>query len=163
MAGVQCPACGYYDGEHQAECPTGKPVLSASRTQNAPGTPAWEQEILDREYFKYFSKERPRKVVGVGPDADVVTNDKGAKQSATPYRLDLLPPLAILRLAEVLAHGAAKYGDENWRGIAPGDHLNHALAHVFAQLAGDTQDDHPGHALCRMVMWFETLTKVSGK
>ena len=91
-------------------------------------------------------------IPGVGPDAPVIANEKGAKQSASPYRCDLLDGKAILKLSEVLAYGARKYGDNNWRGITLEDHLNHALVHIFAYLAGDTQDEHLSHGLCRMMM-----------
>lgn len=91
-------------------------------------------------------------VEGVGPDAPVITNEVGAKQSGSPYRCDLLDGSAILRLSAVLKYGADKYGDNNWRGIPLMDHLNHALVHIFAYLAGDTQDDHLGHAQCRLHM-----------
>lgn len=88
---------------------------------------------------------------GVGTDAPTVTNERGGKQSHSPFRCDLLPPRAVLAVASVLRDGAAKYGDGNWRSIPVGDHLNHALSHVFAWLAGDTQDDHLAHAACRLV------------
>jgi hypothetical protein len=95
-------------------------------------------------------------VDGVGPDAPVVVNEKGAKQSGTPYRTDLLPALATLEVAKVLKYGADKYGDNNWRGIPVGDHLNHMMTHALAFLAGDQSDDHLGHMACRALMALET-------
>lgn len=92
---------------------------------------------------------------GVGPDAPIVTNAAGAKQSASPARLDLIPMRALLRVGAILQEGAAKYGETNWRGIPVNDHLNHALVHIAAFLAGDTQDDHVGHACCRLQMALE--------
>ncbi len=94
-------------------------------------------------------------IAGVGPDAPTITNESGAKQSALPYRCDLLPASATLAVAKVLGHGAAKYGANNWRGIPVEDHLNHALTHIFAHLAGDKSDDHLDHAACRMLMALE--------
>lgn len=94
-------------------------------------------------------------VPGVGPDAPTVTNAAGAKQSAVAYRVDLLPPRAILAVAAVLHAGATKYGTDNWRGIPIADHLNHAMTHVFAWLAGDRSDDHLSHAACRLLMAME--------
>lgn len=91
-------------------------------------------------------------IKGVGKDAPIATNAAGGKQSATPYRCDLLPPHATLAVAEVLAEGAAKYCANNWHKIAVEDHLNHALAHIFADRAGDTQDAHLEHAACRLLM-----------
>lgn len=92
---------------------------------------------------------------GVSPNAPTTTLPNGAKQSASPYRLDLVPPLSLLDIATVLKHGADKYGVDNWRGIPVGDHINHALQHIYAFLAGDTQDNHLGHAACRMMMAHE--------
>lgn len=92
---------------------------------------------------------------GVGKDAPTVVNGNGAKQSITLYRADLFPPLAYLHIAAILKTGAEKYGVNNWRGIVVNDHINHALIHLAAHLAGDTQDDHLGHAACRLVMALE--------
>lgn len=96
-------------------------------------------------------------IPGVGPDAPIVINEHGASQSASPYRCDLLPPLAILKIAEVLKHGAEKYAPNQWRKISSADHLNHVLVHLLAHMAGDTSDDHTGHALCRMAMFYEAV------
>jgi Domain of unknown function (DUF5664) len=99
-------------------------------------------------------------IKNVGPEAAVVTNELGAKQSATIHRADLLPARAVLSVAEVLEQGAKKYGDNNWRGIPTNDHINHALIHIFAYLAGDRQDDHLGHFACRALMALEKELEV---
>ena len=91
------------------------------------------------------------KVKGVSPDAPVITNEKGAKQSDSPYRLDLVDPKALLAIGAVLKEGATKYGEDNWRGIDLNDHINHALVHIYAYLAGDNSDDHIEHATTRMI------------
>lgn len=90
-------------------------------------------------------------VDGVAPDAPIEVKPNGAKQSASPYRCDLLPPLAILAVAKILKSGAEKYGDNNWRGLTVEDNLNHALTHILAYMAGDKSDDHVNHAACRML------------
>ncbi|MES2208574.1 MAG: dATP/dGTP diphosphohydrolase domain-containing protein [Chloroflexota bacterium] len=89
--------------------------------------------------------------LGLGPDAPATANAAGGKQSATPYRCDLLPPHAALAVSRVLSEGAAKYGPNNWHKIPVADHLNHAIAHVFADLAGDTSDAHLDHAATRLL------------
>jgi Domain of unknown function (DUF5664) len=88
-------------------------------------------------------------VAGMGPDAATETNEVGAKQSALPYRFDLIDGPALFKMAEVLDAGARKYGQDNWRGLPVRDHLNHLIAHAYAWLAGDTSDDHLSHVLCR--------------
>jgi hypothetical protein len=96
--------------------------------------------------------DRAKGIKGVGKDEPIAINAAGGKQSASPFRCDLLPPHATLAVAEVLAHGAAKYGANNWHVIPVEDHLNHALVHIFADRAGDASDDHLEHAACRIMM-----------
>jgi hypothetical protein len=95
------------------------------------------------------------KVDGVGRNSPTTTNATGGRQSALPYRSDLFPPAAFLAVAKVLEGGARKYGERNWRLIPVGEHLNHALTHLFAFQAGDGSDDHLEHAACRIAMALE--------
>jgi hypothetical protein len=92
---------------------------------------------------------------GVGPDAPIVTNEQGGKQSKVQGRFDLLPPLALIGVAKVLGEGATKYGEDNWRLIKANSHINHAICHLLAFLAHDTQDAHLEHASCRILMALE--------
>lgn len=101
------------------------------------------------------------------------TNERGGRQSRVPFRLDLLPAEAMLRLGQVLKRGSA-YGKNNWRLIPAQDHINHALTHILAhQLLVDQRkhkselaellevfeleedEDHLGHALCRLAFAME--------
>lgn len=91
-------------------------------------------------------------IAGVGPEAPTVTNERGGKQSATPYRFDLIPPKTLLGIAGVFGHGAAKYGEHNWRKLSIEELLCHVVQHIEAWRAGDRQDDHLLHAACRIVM-----------
>jgi hypothetical protein len=93
--------------------------------------------------------------IGLNPDAPTVQNEQGGMQSATAGRFDLLPPKAMFRLAAIMEHGARKYAPNNWKKIEIDSHVNHALQHLFAYLAGDRQDDHLGHALARATMAVE--------
>ena len=111
-----------------------------------------------RERFRKAREEaqaKAAKVAGVGDGAPTVTNEAGGKQSHVPYRLDLSPALATLHVGGVLAEGAEKYGEDNWRSIPVADHLNHALVHAYAWLAGDRSSDHLGHFACRAMMALE--------
>ena len=94
-------------------------------------------------------------ILGVTPDAPVETNKNGGKQSASPYAFELIPPHAIFCAAQVLKHGAEKYGESfdhrNYTKIDSKSHLNHALQPIYAYLAGDLSDDHLEHALVRLM------------
>jgi hypothetical protein len=88
----------------------------------------------------------------LGPDAEIVTNENGGRQSKVEFACHLLDGPAILELAKVLQYGATRYERDNWRLISQEDHINHALVHLFAYLSGDEQDDHLEHAFCRLMM-----------
>lgn len=99
--------------------------------------------------------ERNLHYQGVTDDAPVVMNERGAKQSAVAGRFDLIPPIAMFELAQVMEYGARKYSPRNWEGISVDDHLNHALQHIFAYMAGDRSDNHLSHLLARSAMVVE--------
>jgi predicted HAD superfamily Cof-like phosphohydrolase len=86
------------------------------------------------------------------------TNEAGGSQSATPVRMDLVPSETLLRVAEVLASGAVKYGEGNWKLIDTSDHINHALAHLYGHLSGDTSEQHLLNAICRCMFAATTDT-----
>jgi len=92
------------------------------------------------------------RVKGVGPDAPTVTNEAGGSQAAVLYRFDLADPTAMFAMCRVLAEGAVKYGEQNWRLIEARDHLNHMIIHAYAWLAGDHSDEHLSHCMCRAMM-----------
>jgi hypothetical protein len=72
-------------------------------------------------------------------------------------RFDLLPALAVPRLARHFEKGAAKYGDRNWeRGIPLSRFLDSALRHLFAYLAGRDDEDHLVAAAWNLLAAMET-------
>src|SRR5262245_38136020 len=95
-------------------------------------------------------------VNGMGPDTPTYANENGGRQSDIPFACHLLPASALLSVARILKDGADKYGPDNWRSIPRHEHLNHCLAHVLAHLAGDSSDDHLGHAATRLLFALET-------
>ena len=58
----------------------------------------------------------------------------------------MLPPHAVFAVAQVAKQGAEKYAEtlwnRNYKRIPPEEHINHAVQHLFAYLAGDESDDH---------------------
>lgn len=98
-------------------------------------------------------------ILGVQPDVPIETNAMGGKQSATPYAFHMLPPNVVFAAAEVARQGAEKYGetmlDRNYKRIPAEEHVNHAVQHLFAYLAGDESDDHLSHAILRAMFAYE--------
>jgi len=125
------------------------------RVANTNGIPVYPESWVEEQERK--DRGRPVSyadavVKGVGADAPVVANKFGGKQSKVEYDFTQLDPLAMFQLAGILKRGADKYGRDNWKRITTEEHLNHALQHIFAYLAHDKQDDHLGHAFCRLMM-----------
>jgi hypothetical protein len=77
-------------------------------------------------------------------------------------RYDLISPVALARLAGVLERGAAKYGDRNWeKGQPLSRYLDSALRHTFQVLAGKTDEDHAGQAMCNLMAFIHTQEAVA--
>jgi hypothetical protein len=133
--------------------PLGSCACQDEATEICPGCNHCEKHCVCRQ----LETEGAATIDGMAPNAPIQTNDKGARQSAIPFRCDLLPARAILAVSRVLKHGADTYPDpDNWRRIPRVDHVNHALAHLFAHGAGDDSGDHLEHATCRLLFALET-------
>lgn len=84
-------------------------------------------------------------------DVPFVKHDEGKA------RLELLPPLALIEVAHVLAHGAAKYGADNWHKCEDTSrYIGAALRHILAHMRGETNDSETGrlhlaHAICGLL------------
>lgn len=69
----------------------------------------------------------------------------GRKDDQGKAPLSLIPRSALLAEARVLAHGATKYGRDNWRGGMKWSRLlDAALRHITAYAAGEDVDNEEG-------------------
>lgn len=76
-------------------------------------------------------------------------------------RCDLLPPLALLRLARHFEAGAEKYGDRNWeKGIPVHSFIDSAIRHVLRYMAGHDDEDHLCAAAWNLICAMETEEKM---
>lgn len=72
--------------------------------------------------------------------------NEGKKDDTGKARMDLLPPDALFAVANVLRHGAEKYGQRNWeKGIPFGRLFSAVLRHMFAWWGGEDRDKDSGH------------------
>ena len=75
--------------------------------------------------------------------------------------MELLPFVAIEKVAEVLSFGAKKYGENNWRRVdRPNRYLGAALRHLVAYGRGEVFDkesglSHLAHAACCVLFLLE--------
>ena len=93
------------------------------------------------------------KIEGVAPDAPIHRHESGGLESKPAGDfVRSFPARGVLSVAKVMLHGLEKYAPNNWRLIQRRSHINHAITHLFAYTAGDTQDDHLEHAAARLLM-----------
>jgi hypothetical protein len=89
------------------------------------------------------------------------TFSTGAKRESenSDLRYDLLPVEPLRRLARRYAHGADKYGVQNYvHGLPYPNTFNHIIEHLQAYNSGDFTDDHLAAAAWGIftLMHFET-------
>lgn len=96
-------------------------------------------------------------------------NKDEAVRSHTNLRYDLIPPEALIAIADVLGKGAIKYGDGNWkknRMIGEKSPINHAMKHIVNYQAGIPDEDgddkniHLKHAIVNLI--FEYFYNLKG-
>lgn len=86
--------------------------------------------------------------------------DSGAKREMRvgKGRCDLLPAVALLRLARHFEHGAIHYGDRNWeKGIPMSNYLDSGMRHLLKYMDGAMDEDHLCAAAWNIMcaMWTE--------
>jgi Domain of unknown function (DUF5664) len=96
--------------------------------------------------------------VGLCPSATALN---GRKDDSGKLRWSLVPWSAMRDVVSVLMHGAAKYGDENWRQVlackgGQARYFDAAMRHLMAWRANEPTDDESGrshlaHAVCCML------------
>lgn len=143
--------CKYYE---KGRCSGTKNCIECA-PYNCP-LPVYPEHLPETESH---AKSSVNVINGVSPDAPVIVNESGGKQSHTPYAFHMLPLSAVFGAAEVCGYGAKKYGEtlnnRNYVKIPTEDHINHAIQHLYAYLAGDKQDDHLGHAIVRCMFAYD--------
>src|SRR5688572_5557820 len=83
--------------------------------------------------------------------------EKGVKHDQHKRRLDLLSVPAMEGTADVLTHGANKYGDRNWElGLDYNRPYGALLRHLYAWWNGEDADPDSGmhhldHAACELM------------
>lgn len=93
----------------------------------------------------------------LGTNCEIKENEHGGKQHFRPYRMQAVPPKAILEVGRVRWEGYNElgYSDTNYKFIDKEEHIGRALTHLFAYLAGDRSNKHLSHAACRILMALE--------
>lgn len=89
---------------------------------------------------------------------------EGKKYDSGKPRYDLIPPVVLDQLAQVLTYGSHKYGDNNWQNVTPFNDRYYAavMRHLQADRAGEVHDPESGlphltHALASVafLLWHQ--------
>jgi len=88
-------------------------------------------------------------------DGERDQQDVGKKYDDGKPKYSLIPPLVMPEYVAVLTFGAAKYGDHNWRLVAPlqDRYYDAMMRHLEAYRSGELLDGESGkhhlaHAMC---------------
>ncbi len=87
--------------------------------------------------------------------------EKGVKKDEGKIRMELLPPFALQKIAEVFTFGAEKYSEWNWAGGLKYSRLYGAMQRHLADwyksdsLDKETSKSHLFHAGCCLLMLIE--------
>ena len=125
-------------------------------------TPEKESETILRKIAKVFAQEDEIQETSLKPEIE--TNQYGGIQSRLDGDFTQLSPQFLLALAKLVKQGGNKYGKFNWFKITTGEHLNHALTHIFEELSGDnsSEEDHLLNAACRLMFAWVAKNQIGG-
>lgn len=125
---------------------------------------------LDGEDMRSSEGWELRKIEAkVGPEKPVEPEPEGKKFDSGKRRFSLIPKGVLREVIDVLEHGAAKYGVDNWQKVddAKNRYYNALHRHVSAwwedgeKVDPDTGKHHLAHAACNVLflLWFELNEK----
>lgn len=135
--------------EELSACPCGEPSVRDGLCD-----PCWQAD-LERRVLD-AAEARPERWA------------RARKDDAAKPRTDLLSPDALMGLARVLAFGAEKYEENNWRkGLAWSRVIGAAQRHLLAFQAGEDVDPESGlphvdHLLCCCMFLSEYQKRATG-
>jgi hypothetical protein len=91
---------------------------------------------------------------------------EGKKNDMGKSRVDLLLPEFLLEVGDVLALGATKYGQSNWRLVSTQRYVAATLRHFFAFMSGEIVDaesgkQHLAHCATNIMFLWEKTREAS--
>jgi hypothetical protein len=78
------------------------------------------------------------------------------------FRFDLIPYIAIKRVASIFEQGAELYGERNWENGFPLQRfLDSAIRHLFQYISGIKDEDHGAQCVWNIMGFIETLYRIN--
>lgn len=76
-------------------------------------------------------------------------------------RYDLISPIMMKRLAELMERGAVKYGAHNWeKGMPLSQYLDSAMRHLWQLIASQDDEDHAAAVIFNVMAFMHTQHKI---
>lgn len=141
-------------------------------------TPTGARICEDCHKKLYYNEPTKCGMCGAPLNGEIVFHDNGSRICSKCYimtypdrverpntvieRYDLIPQSALRSIAVTMGKGATQYGVDDWRANTDyAENMNHALRHINLALLEDTEEedsiaDHIAHAVCRLMMAYET-------
>lgn len=137
-------------------------LLLGGQTPRQEPNPEKESETILRKIAKIFVQEDEIQEASLDPNVEI--NQYGGMQARLDGDFIKISPQFLLALAKLVKQGGDKYGEFNWLKITTGEHLNHALTHIFEELSGDPspEEDHLLNAACRLMFAWVAKNQVGG-
>jgi len=105
--------------------------------------------------YELISKPEPAEDISGNYPSLVRNHPNKPVQNPSPYRFDLLPADAMLKIAALMAKGDAEHGRDNWKGIEASHHNGRSMAHMYEVRSLDPainqREDHYTHAALRAI------------
>lgn len=96
-------------------------------------------------------------VVDGGKERTVFAGGAVREASTGNGRFDLLPPIALFRLAKHYENGALKYADRNWeKGLPLSRFIDSAFRHLMKFMLGERKEDHLAAILWNIAGYIHT-------
>lgn len=163
----RCQECHGTESEHRGWCSKHRKEYVSEAIKALPilKPPACHTPLLPHPYRCVLPFGHPGRHLGErfpeSLDTAPGSTNPGVKFDQEKPRVDLLPPGALLQIAEVLRYGATKYSERNWeKGLARRRVLSAAIRHLFAYMSGEDLDPesglpHVAHAGCCILFLIE--------
>lgn len=99
--------------------------------------------MMDKEYLPKNPTQKQQVEGPNGYAIDEYTSGAHKETNASKGRYDLIPPIALQRLARRYQFGVDKYGERNWeKGLSFSRYIDSGIRHFIQYLLGDTSEDH---------------------
>lgn len=156
-----CPNCkSYHEGKEEITCKDCANVYWYAPYSKW-GCAFKEDDITENDTCDKAKPRPPRcarcgHLIGDSVNYEHATRPDLSPNAPIPFAFHLIYANATMAIARVFAEGAERYERDNWRLISCEEHINQAITHLFAALAGDKQDEHLEHAGARIIMAIAT-------